>query len=133
MRAVLGAEIHCRIEGVSGNASHYWLYDIWIEGAFDPARPTKICLAARECPTFYAGSYGYETGWTGSGVGTQDEFGQINVAAVTGSDGGYGYGYGYSGSAEASAARYLRIRNLSNASYAPLAIEGVLTRIPTQP
>ena len=87
--AILDAEFQCGFEGYDGSPNSSWLWNVWIDGAFDPYRPTSIWLEGKECPFGYDpyggyGGYGGYNAWTGSGVGTQDEFGQINLAAISG-------------------------------------------------
>lgn len=133
--AVLDAELECSFRGINGSPNSSWLWDIWIDGALDPFRPTVIRLEGKECPFGYDpfggyGGYGGYGTWTGSGVGTQDEFGQINLAAVSGTASPYG-GYGSTYLLDTKA-RYLRIRNEAYSSQNGLFVRGVNTRIQTQ-
>jgi hypothetical protein len=131
MLAILDNPLECRLEGIDGSPSSSWIYDIWIDGAFDQYRPTAIWLEAKECPYGYDpyDPYSVYGMWNGSGIGTNDESGQINLAAVSGSLNPYG---GYGGSFLINTeARYLRITNNAIYSQNGLSLRGVMSRIPT--
>lgn len=126
--AILDSEITCDLLGVLNSPVSSWLYEIWIDGAFDSDRPTAIWIDGKECP-FVHDPYDAYSPWTGSGAGTTDEIGQINMAAVSGTDTLYGgYGAPYLLDTEA---RFIRIRNGAVFSQNGLSLKGVMTRIPT--